>query len=64
MKKESNNNGCAIAVIIVFLLCLWGFTAMMDGGSFTGGIGGSTKALGIIVVVGLAIYGYIKLNEK
>ena len=63
MKKESNN-GCAIIGIIVFLLCLWGFTGMMDGNSFTGGIGNSIKALGILVVVGLAIYGFIKLNDK
>ena len=64
MKKERNNNGCAIAVIIGGLLCLWGFSGMMDGHSFEDGIGSSIKALGIIVVVGLAIYGFIKLNDK
>ena len=64
MKKESNNNGCTIAVIIGVLLCLWGFTGMMDGHSFADGIGNSIKALGILVVGGLAIYGLIKLNDK
>ncbi|MDC1276944.1 hypothetical protein N8Z48_02165 [Algibacter sp.] len=64
MKKENNNNGCAIIGIIVFLLCLWGFSGMMDGQSFAGGIGSSVKALGILVIVGLAIYGFIKLNDK
>jgi hypothetical protein len=34
MKKESNNKGCAIKGITVFLLCLLGFTGMMDGHSF------------------------------
>ena len=63
MKKESNN-GCAIIGIILFLLCLWGFTGMIDGHSFGDGVGNSIKALGILVVVGLAIYGFIKLNDK
>jgi hypothetical protein len=64
MKKESNDKGCAIVVIIVFLLCLWGFMGMMDGHSFGEGVGNSIKALGILVVGGLAIYGFIKLNDK
>ena len=63
-QKESNNNGCAIAVIIGVLLCLWSFTGMMDGHSFFDGIGSSIKALGIMVVGGLAVYGFIKLNDK
>lgn len=64
LKKESNNNGCAIAVILAILLCLWGFMGMMDGHSFGDGIGNSIKALGILVVGGLAVYGFIKLNDK
>jgi len=64
LKKEDNNNGCAIALILGFLLCLWGFMGMMDGQSFGDGIGSSIKALGIIVVVGLVIYGFIKFNDK
>jgi hypothetical protein len=64
MKKESNNKGCAIKGITVFLLCLWGFTGMMDGHSFTDGIGNAIKALGILVVGGLAIYGFIMLKDK
>lgn len=64
MKKESNDKGCAIVAIIVFLLCLWGFMGMMDGHSFGDGVGNSIKALGILVVGGLAVYGFIKLNDK
>jgi uncharacterized membrane protein len=64
MKKESNNNGCAIIGIIGFFACIWGFTGMMDGHSFGDGIGNGVKALGILVVAGLAIYGFIKLNDK
>lgn len=67
MKKEdnnkSNNTGCVIALVIG-VLCLWGFTGMMDGHSFGDGIGSSIKALGVLVVGGLAIYGFIKLNDK
>lgn len=64
MNEESNNNGCAIIGIIAFFLCLWGFTGMMDGHSFGDGVGNSIKALGILAVGGLAIYGFIKLNDK
>lgn len=64
MEKESNNNGCAIIGIIGFFVCIWGFTGLMDGHSFGDGIGNSIKALGILVLVGLAIYGIIKLYDK
>tara|TARA_R110002074_G_scaffold224004_2_gene394996 strand:- start:1204 stop:1398 length:195 start_codon:yes stop_codon:yes gene_type:complete len=64
LKKESNNNGCTFAVIIGVLLCFWGFSGMMDGHSFGDGIGSNIKALGILVVIGLAVYGLIKLNDK
>lgn len=64
MKKEKkDNNGCAIVGIFLFFLAIWGFTGMMDGHSFMDGIGSSIKALVIIVAVGLAIFGFIKLNE-
>jgi len=64
LKKESKSNGCAIAVIIGILLCLWGFMGMMDGHSFGDGIESNIKALGILVVIGMAVYGLIKLNDK
>ena len=63
-EKESNNNGCAIIGVILFLLCLWGFMGMMDGHSFVDGVGNSIKALGMLVVGGLAIFVLIKLNDK
>ena len=47
---------------LVFL-AIWGFMGMMDGHSFMDGIGNSIKALVILIVVGLAIFGFIKLNE-
>jgi hypothetical protein len=37
---------------------------MMDGHSFLDGLGNSIKALGMSVVGGLVIYGFIKLNDK
>jgi hypothetical protein len=45
-EKESNNNGFAVIGIIVFLLCLWDFTGMMDGHSFVDGAGNSITGLG------------------
>ena len=62
-KEKKDNNGCAIVGIVLFFLAIWGFMGMMDGHSFMDGIGNSIKALVILIVVGLAIFGFIKLNE-
>ncbi|MCK0179126.1 hypothetical protein MWU50_07480 [Flavobacteriaceae bacterium S0862] len=67
MKKEdsnkSNNTGCVIALVIG-VLCFWGLFGMIGGHGFGESIGANVKALGILVVCGLAIYGFIKLNDK
>ena len=67
MKKEgsnkSNNTGCVIALVIG-VLSFWGFQGMMNGNGFGEYIGANIKALGILLVVGLAIYGIIELRDK
>lgn len=64
MKKEdsnkSNNTGCII-VLVIGVLCLWGFQGMMSGNGFGESIGASIKALGILLVVGLAFYGLLRI---
>lgn len=64
MKKENDNNGCAIIAVIAVLLCIWGFSGMVDGHSFGEGIFESIKALGILAVVALVVYGLMKSNDK
>lgn len=59
--KNKKSNGCAIFGIVIFFLSIWGFTGMMDGHSFMDGIGYSIKALVILVVIGLALFGFFKL---
>ncbi len=61
--KKKDNNGCAIIGIAIGFLALWGFTGMLSGHSFIDGIAGSLKALIILLIIGLAIFGLIKLNE-
>lgn len=63
-KETKNNKGCGIMFIVVAFLCLWGFMGMFSGHSFADGIKGSVKALFILVIIGLAIYGFSRLNDK
>lgn len=61
--KKKDSNGCAIVGIAIGFLALWGITGMLSGHSFIEGIGGSIKALVIFLVIGLVIFGLIKLNN-
>ena len=61
--KKKEGNGCSIVVIIAIFFTWWGVNGMADGHSFTEGIARNLKALGIIIIVGLAIMGYSKINE-
>ena len=61
-KEKKDHNGCAIGIVL-FFLALWGFMGMLDGHSFMVGIGNSVKALVILIVLGLALFGFHKLNE-
>jgi len=63
MKEENNNKGCGIIGIVVVFFCIWGFMGMMDGYSFIEGIFYNIKAILILAVVALAIYGLIKLKD-
>jgi hypothetical protein len=64
MKKEdsnkSNNAGCIVAFVIG-VLCLWGFMGMIGGNGFGESIVANIKALGILLVVGLAFYGLLNI---
>ena len=60
MEKESNNIGCGIALVIVIILCFWGFFGMMLGQGFFGYILTSIRTIGIVLIVGLAVFGLFK----
>lgn len=67
-EEKKDNSGCAkigiIAIILLFLLPLWGLSGMMDGKSFMGGIGESIGALIILIAVGAVGYRILKTFNK
>lgn len=67
-EEKKDNSGCAkigvIAIILLFLLPLWGLSGMMGGKSFMGGIGESIGALVILIAVGAVGYGILKTFNK
>jgi len=64
MEKEdsnkSNNTGCIIASVIGVLF-FWGFQGMMNGYGFAGYIEANIKALGILLIAGLVLYGLFRI---
>lgn len=67
-EEKKDNSGCAkisiIAIILLFLLPLWGLSGMMDGKSFMVGIGESIVALVILIAVGAVGYGILNMFNK
>ena len=67
-EEKKDNGGCAkigtIAIILLFLLPLWGLSGMAHGESFMGGIGECVRALVILIVVGAVGYGILKTFNK
>ena len=67
-EEKKDNSGCAkigiIAIILLFLLPLWGLSGMMDGKSFMVGIGESIVALVILIAVGAVGYGILNTFNK
>ncbi len=67
-EEKKDNSGCAkigvIAIILLFLLPLWGLSGMMDGKSFMGGIRESIGALVILIAVSAVGYGILKTFNK
>ncbi|SHM90598.1 hypothetical protein [Flavobacterium xinjiangense] len=67
-RRKKDNSGCAkigvIAIILLFLLPIWGLSGMMHGESFMGGIGESIGAWIVLIVVGTVGYGILKTFNK
>ena len=67
-EEKKDISGCAkigvIAIILLFLLPLWGLSGMMDGKSFMGGIGESIGAWIVLIVVGAVGYGVYKTFSR
>ena len=67
-EEKKDISGCAkigvIAIILLFLLPLWGLSGMMHGESFMGGIGESSGAWIVLIVVGAVGYGVYKTFSR
>ena len=67
-EEKKDISGCAqigvIAIILLFLVPLWGLSGMMHGESFMGGIGESIGAWIVLIVVGAVGYGVYKTFSR